>query len=194
MLRPKLLKTGDSIGFFSPSSCATAFAPKRFERAKKFLANKGFQLVEGRLTGKMDFYRSGSIAERAEELNELIRNPKIRCIISVIGGLNSNSLLPYIDYEALKKDPKIIIGYSDVTALLLGIYNKIELITFYGPALVASFGELGDFVEETYKYFSDILVSTQQIPFKISNPPFWTDELINWEEQDRQKIKYTNEV
>jgi muramoyltetrapeptide carboxypeptidase len=194
MLKPKSLKTGDTIGFFSPSSPATVFAPTRFERAKKFLENKGFQLVGGNLTGKLDFYRSGSIIERAEELNQLIRNPKVRCIISVIGGLNSNSLLPYIDYEALKKDPKIIIGYSDVTALLLGIYSKIELITFYGPALVASFGELGNFVEETYKYFSDILVAPQQTPFKIINPGFWSDEFINWEEQDRQKTKQTNEI
>jgi len=194
MLKPKSLKTGDMIGFFSPSSPATVFAPKRFERAKIFLENKGFLLLEGSLTGKKDFYRSGSIRERAEELNDLIRNSKVRCIISVIGGLNSNSLLPYIDYEALKKDPKIIIGYSDVTALLLGIYNKIGLITFYGPALVASFGEQGDFVEETYKYFSDILVNPHQAPLKITNPTFWTDEFINWEEQDRQKIKRTNEI
>jgi muramoyltetrapeptide carboxypeptidase len=194
MLKPKSLKTGDTIGFFSPSSPATVFAPTRFERAKSFFANKGFQLEAGNLTGKQDFYRSASINERAEELNQLIRNPKVRCIISVIGGLNSNSLLPYLDYDALKKDPKIIIGYSDVTALLLGIYNKIELVTFYGPALVASFGEFGDFVEETYKYFSDILITSHQTPFKIANPSFWTDEFINWEDQDRQKTKQTNKV
>ena len=141
MIFPKALQSGDKIGFFSPSSPATFFAPIRFERAKNYLIKQGFQLEAGSLTGKQDNYRSGSIIERAEELNALIRDPDIRCIMSTIGGSNSNALLPYIDYEALKKDPKIIIGYSDVTALLLGIYAQTGIVTFYGPALVASFGE-----------------------------------------------------
>ena len=64
--------------------------------------------------------------------------------MSVIGGSNSNSLLPYLDFDALKRDPKIVIGYSDVTALLLGIHAQTGLVTFYGPALVASFGGLGE--------------------------------------------------
>lgn len=121
MLIPKALKSGDKIGFFSPSSPATVIAPKRFERAKSYLINKGFKLQAGKLTGRSDHYRSGSILERANVLNELIRNPDVRCIISTIGGSNSNALLPYIDYEALRRDRKIIIGYSDITALLLGI-------------------------------------------------------------------------
>lgn len=94
-----------------------------------------------KLTGKQDFYRSGSIKELVEELNEFIKNPEVKCIMSAIGGMNSNSLLPYIDYEALRKNPKIIIGYSDVTAILLAIYAKTGITTYYGPAVVASFGE-----------------------------------------------------
>lgn len=122
MIFPQALKIGDKIGFFSPSSPATAYAPNRFKRAKSYLESQGFELVEGYLTGCSDSYRSGSILERAEEFNRLIRDPNVRCIMSTIVGSNSNSLLPYIDYEALRNDPKIIIGYSDVTALLLGIY------------------------------------------------------------------------
>jgi muramoyltetrapeptide carboxypeptidase LdcA involved in peptidoglycan recycling len=76
------LKIGDSIGIFSPSSPITYSCPKRFKRAKEYLQNKGFNIIEGNLTGKHDFYRSGSIKERAEELNELIRNPKVKCIMS----------------------------------------------------------------------------------------------------------------
>ena len=63
--------------------------------------------------------------------------------------MNSNSLLPYIDYEYLAKHPKIIIGYSDVTALLLGIYARTGLVTFYGLVAAASFGELPPFVDLT---------------------------------------------
>lgn len=108
---PKKLKTGDTIGVFSPSSPATVTAKNRYIRAKQYLIQKGFKVLEGNLTGKQDFYRSGSILQRVDELNALIRNPEVTCIMAAIGGMNSNSLLPYIDYEAIKQSPKIIVGY-----------------------------------------------------------------------------------
>lgn len=188
------LKIGDSIGIFSPSSPITYSCPKRFKRAKEYLQNKGFNIIEGNLTGEHDFYRSGSIKERAEELNELIRNPKVKCIMSTIGGMNSNSILPYIDYEAFKRDPKIIIGYSDVTAILLAIYAQTGIVTYYGPALVASFGELSPFVDYTYKYFEEIIMGGTKIPHIFDVPEYWTDEYINWELQDRSKENRENKI
>ncbi len=193
MLLANKLKIGDTIAFFSPSSPATVFAPKRFNRAKKFLENKGFKLYEGNLTGKSDYYRSGSIKERADELNALIANKDIQCIISTIGGMNSNSLLPYIDYETLKTNPKIIIGYSDMTAILFGIYCQTGLITFYGPALVASFGEIGKVLDLTYNYFENTIINST-LPYKIKNPDISTDEFIDWEQQDREKIYKNNSL
>ncbi|MGL6113645.1 MAG: S66 family peptidase [Cetobacterium sp.] len=194
MNRKISLEAGDKIGFFSPSSPATFFAPKRFERAKNFLSEKGFSLIVGELTGKKDYYRSGSILERVEELNKLIRNKEIKCIMSTIGGYNSNSLLPYIDYEELKRNPKIIIGYSDMTAILLGIYAKTGIITYYGPALVASFGEYSPLVDGTYNNFIEILNKKIILPYTYKTPLYWTDEFINWEEQDRKKKLYNNQL
>lgn len=188
------LMTGDHIGIFSPSAPITYHCPKRFERGKAFLKSKGFNLIEGSLTRKHDFYRSGSIKERAEELNELIRNPDIRCIISTIGGMNSNAILPYIDYETLKQNPKIIIGYSDVTALLLGIYAKTGISTYYGPALVASFGEMNPLVDMTYQYFKNILIDDLTFPHLLKKPEMWTDEFIDWETQDRSKKMISNQL
>ena len=92
MIYSKALDIGDKIGFFSPSSPATVYAHNRFQRAKLYLESQGFELVEGALTGHSDSYRSGSIQERVEELNKLIRDPSVRCIMSTIGGNNSNSL------------------------------------------------------------------------------------------------------
>lgn len=181
------LKEGDKIGIFSPSSPISFSSPTRFRRAKQFLKTKGFEIIEGSLTGKHDFYRSGNIQERANELNELIRNPDIRCIISTIGGTNSNAILPYIDYEAFKKDPKIMIGYSDASAILLAIYAQTGVPTFYGPALVPSFGEFEPYVNYTYDYFKDILIEEQQIPFTVPLPPYWTDEPINWDIKTEDK-------
>lgn len=186
------LKIGDSIGIFSPSSPITYSSPNRFERAKRYLQEKGFHIVEGSLTGKHDFYRSGNIQERAEELNELIRNPDVKCIMSTIGGMNSNSILPYIDYEAFKRNPKIIVGYSDVTAILLGIYARTGINTYYGPALVSSFGELPPFVDYTYQYFKEITMNDINIPYTFELPEYWTDEYIHWEMQDRGKEKRKN--
>lgn len=192
MNRIEKFKKGDFIGIFSPSSPITYSCPKRFERAKKYLQDKGFKIVEGNLTGKYDFYRAGSIKERAEELNNLIRDPEVKCIMSTIGGMNSNSLLPYIDYEAFKKNPKIIIGYSDVTAILLAIYEQTGISTYYGPALVASFGELPPFVDATFKYLKEITMDEIKIPYVFEIPQYWTDEYVNWETQDRGKEEREN--
>lgn len=187
MIIPASLKVGDTIGFFSPSSPATVFAPERFARAKAYLQGKGYTLKAGALTGESDSYRSGSIQARAEELNALIRDPEVRCIMSTIGGNNSNALLPYIDYQALRNDPKIIVGYSDVTALLMGIYAQTGLITFYGPALVASMGEFSPLVDETYTAFADIVQSLENLQQEYVMPAQWTDEYLPWESQSRAK-------
>ncbi|HHK5533122.1 TPA: S66 peptidase family protein [Bacillus mobilis] len=192
MLLPKTLKYGDTIGIYSPSSPATYTSPKRFERAKSYLQQKGFHILEGSLTGRYDYYRSGNIQERAEELNALIRNPNVSCIMSTIGGMNSNSLLPYIDYDAFQNNPKIMIGYSDATALLLGIYAKTGIPTFYGPALVPSFGEFEPFVDYTYNYFVETLLHDQVLPYNIKQPLFWSDEFINWEMKTKEKERRHN--
>lgn len=188
------LKPGDTIGIFSPSSPITANMPKRFQRGKAYLESKGFKIKEGSLTGKKDFYRSGSIQERVEEFNALIKDPEVKCIMSTIGGMNSNSMLPYIDYDSLKKNPKIIIGYSDVTAILLAIYEKCRIPTFYGPALVASFGELQPYVDMTFDYFENILLKDYSVPYLLPTPEIWTDEFINWAEQNRSKKEVSNEL
>lgn len=188
------MRKGDAIGVFSPSSPATATAAKRYERGKNYLISKGFRLIEGSLCGKRDFYRSGSIAERVSELNDLIRNPDVRCIMSSIGGMNSNSLLPYIDYDALRKDPKIIIGYSDVTAVLFAIYAQTGLVTYYGPAVVSSFGELPPYVDETFNYFESVVTDKEALPYVLPTPDIWTDEFIDWDSQDRSKKGTENKL
>lgn len=187
------LEIGDTIAVFSPSSPATKTAEKRYHRGKAFLEEKGFVFREGSLTGKEDGYRSGSIQERALELNQLIWDDSVKCIMAAIGGMNSNSLLPYLDYEHLKKHPKLIIGYSDVTALLLGIYAQTGLVTFYGPAVVASFGEYPPFVDQTFQYFRDICMGQISIPHTFPIPEVWTDEYIDWSIQDRGKKPCQNE-
>lgn len=188
-----VLKPGDTIGYFSPSTPITAHCPKRLKRATTFLEGKGFKIKPGKLTGHNDYYRSGSIKDRAEELNDLIRDPEVKCIMSTIGGSNANALLPYIDYNAFKQHPKIVIGYSDVTAILFALYAKTGIRTYYGPAFVSSFGEWEPYNEWTFAVFRDLLMSELHAPYTYQIPRFWTDEYINWEEQDRSKEQKVNQ-
>lgn len=187
------LKKGDKVGIFTPSSPATATAYQRFQRAKAFIEEKGLVIVEGELTGQSDVYRSGSPKARAEELNKLLRNPDIKMIMSTIGGTNSNSLLPYIDYEAFKENPKLVVGYSDATAVLLSLYAKTGITTYYGPSLIPSFGEFEPLVNNTYRYFEQYFMEENKLPYEVPMPPFWSDEPVNWLEKTSEKILYHNE-
>lgn len=182
-----------TIGVFSSSSPVSATVPVRYERGIEYLKSRGYEIVNGSLYGKQDSYRSGTIQERAQEFNQLLYNEKIQILMASIGGNNTNSILPYIDYEYLKKHPKIIIGYSDTTALLLAVYAKTGLVTFYGPAAASSFGELPPFVDWTYKYFESMIKSEITCPYNYQMPEFWTDEVIKWDEQNRSKEQYKND-
>ena len=186
------LKPGETIGFFSPSSAVTAWAPNRTERAIRFLEAKGFRVKAGNLTGAQDAWRSGTAEARADELNALLRDSDIRCVMSTIGGNNSNALLPFLDYDALRRDPKPVIGYSDVTAILFGLYAKTGIGTFYGPALSASFGEFPPLVEETWASFADIVMGQAPRPYEYLRPAEWTDEFLDWEGQNRTKTTNPN--
>lgn len=180
-----------TVGVFSPSSPISATVPVRYERGKRYLESKGFTVIDGALYGKRDFYRSGNIRARADEFNALIYNDEIDIVMASIGGNNTNSILPYIDYEYLKNHPKIVVGYSDVTALLLAIYAKTGITTYYGPALAASFGEFPPFVDETYEYFREVAIG-KSLPYTYKMPKHWTDERIDWATQDRGKAPYEN--
>ncbi len=187
------MTTQINIGIYSPSSPATVTALKRYERAKLFLEEKNLQIVTGSLTGKSDYYRSGSPKERAEELNELLRNPDVDIIMSTIGGTNANSMLSYIDYEAFRQQPKIVVGYSDATAILLALYAKTGIATFYGPAFVPSFGEFEPLVNDTFKFFEDYFFKPQALPYEMPMPSYWSDEPVNWLEKTVDKKLKKNE-
>ena len=186
------LTKGDIIGIYSPSKPATAIAKARYERGKARLEALGFTLKEGSLTGKEDFYRSGTPKERAEELNALLRDPHIKMILPTMGGTNANSMLPYLDYEAFQHNPKILVGLSDVTAILLAMYAKTGIPVFYGPSVASTFGEFPPFVHYTEQYFKDLFLRSLSIPYDIPIPPIWTDDRVNWLERTTEKTQHPN--
>ena len=192
MKAPRLRK-GMTIGIFNPSTGISAIVPERYDRGIRYLESKGFKIRHGNLYRKNDFYHSGSIRERADEFNALLHDEEVDILMSSIGGNNSNSILPYIDYEYLEKHPKIIVGYSDVTAVLLGIYARTGLTTFYGPAAAASFGEFPPYVDETFESFLEVTTLDGDAEYEYPMPAFWTDQMIDWKTQDGPKDRRPNE-
>lgn len=188
---PKL-KRGSKIGLISPSAPITYDVPYATKVAEKFLLSKGYQIVKGSLFCKIDSsYRSGTIDERVSELNEMIHNDDIDCIMAVAGGFVSVSMLPYIDYDYLKHHPKIIVGHSDVTSLLLAIYEKCGFPTFYGPNFVTSFAH-NEFYQEYSLDCLENVVNNCGI-FKLDMPKCYNDETLDYYFTDRDFDKIREE-
>ena len=183
LIIPPRLNKGDTIGIFSPSTPASTWIDERTQLTLAFMEQKGYRIKPGSLFGHKDHYRSGSIRARADELNELIADPEVKCIMAVAGGFVSNSILPYVDYNALREHPKIIVGYSDITAVLLSIYRNTGMITFYGPNLISTFGERPPFSIESLQYFEEIVCGQYTIPYVFPTPSQWTDDSIGIEEE-----------
>ncbi|MGE6514181.1 S66 family peptidase [Lysinibacillus sphaericus] len=188
------LKKGDTIGIYSPSKPASVIARARYERGKARLHAFGFTIKEGALTGKTDFYRSGTPKERADELNTLLRDPNIKMVLPTMGGTNANSMLPYLDYEAFQQHPKILVGLSDVTAILLALYAKTGIPVFYGPSVASTFGEFPPFVHYTAQYFKELFVDSLTFPYEMPIPPIWTDDRVNWLEKTAEKTQHRNSL
>lgn len=135
-LRPKRLSPGDAIGIIAPADSASYIYPQVWEIGVRKLRSKGFELAFGKNIRRMHGHTSGTIQERVDDLMEMFSNPKIDAIMCVWGGHNSNQLLEYIDYDVVRKNPKIFIGYSDITALNTAFLVKSGLVTFSGPQFI----------------------------------------------------------
>ncbi|HEO5320209.1 TPA: LD-carboxypeptidase [Streptococcus agalactiae] len=131
----KKLTKGSHIRVLSPSSSIERLGG--FEAnllAKEVLEKLGFQVSFSKHYLENDILYSASIASRVEDLHEAFADPSVDAILATIGGFNSNELLPYLDYDLISKNPKIICGYSDSTAFLNAIFAKAKIQTYMGPA------------------------------------------------------------
>lgn len=175
-LRAKKLKLGDGIGVFAPSLPAHVLFREKHEWGIRNLEKMGFRVIESSLikSQKSQGYRSASAKERAAEFMELIVNPDVKALVSTIGGYNSSSLIPYLDFAKIRESQKVICGYSDVTSLHLAILKYAGLSTFYGPAVMASFGEYPDVPQTTRDSFLAAVTDTSSYPRQITPPAQWS--------------------
>ena len=134
MTKPKRLATGDTIGIIAPSRPITHIN-KELDAGIKLLEAKGFRVKLGNNLDKRLYYSAGSAKERASDLNAMFKDKSVKAIICATGGITSNQILDLIDYEAIKKNPKIFLGYSDISTLLSSIHKKTGLVVFHGTDL-----------------------------------------------------------
>jgi len=135
-LIPLHLQKGATIGVIAPASPVPA--PDKLAMGIEQLEKLGYRVLQGRsLFGPTKGYLAASDEERAEDINAMFRSPDVAAIFCARGGFGSGRILHMLDYSAMRMLPKILVGYSDVTALLLSLWTKARLPTFSGP-MVAS--------------------------------------------------------
>jgi muramoyltetrapeptide carboxypeptidase len=145
--KPRKLESGARIGIVNP---AYWLEEKRLQRAVDVFESLGYELVLGESTSLKENQCAGSPMERAGDIMSMFEDTSIDAIICARGGYGGNRVLPLLDYDVIRANPKIFVGYSDITGLLTSISQKSGLVTFHGPML-STFGK------QTIQYNLDVL-------------------------------------
>ena len=127
------LKLGDEVRVIAPSRNLTEVRQDVHHHAVDFWKREGFNLTFSLNSREVGKFHSSSIRSRVEDIHEAFRDPNVKMVITCLGGFNSNQLLRYLDYDLIAKHPKILCGFSDITALHNAIYAKTGLVTYHGP-------------------------------------------------------------
>lgn len=136
LLKPSALEPGDTVGLVNPGSAIAERVDVEIVRER--LRALDLQSKLGEHVYDRRGYLAGTDAERARDLNQLFADPDVDAILAVRGGWGTNRLLPFLDYDSIRRHPKIVMGYSDITSLLLALYAKSRFVTFHGPVGISS--------------------------------------------------------
>lgn len=177
---PPPLQQGDTIAFISPSLRLNNIYVQALNRAAQHLRTLGFQVLNiFNEEEPTDF--NDQISQRCEEIHDAFRNPAVKAIITTVGGSSANELLPHLDYQLIRSNPKIFCGYSDTTALHFGIFTQTGLQTFYGPMAIYPLGEHPEPLAFTTDQFLRVVTETGCQP--IGGLPFsaeWSPEFVKF--------------
>lgn len=162
--RPPILRMGDTFGIVTLGS---PLDPAEIDERIAFLKSHGFQVILGDSVYASNGYLAGTDRQRASDLMNMYRNPKVNAILPTRGGVGVEGILPYLDYGLITRHPKIISGYSDITILLNVLYQFSDQVTFHSLLLL-------DFRDSTPAYNFEqyfAATSTMLAPRQIVNPP-----------------------
>ncbi|KAI8589808.1 peptidase family S66 [Geranomyces variabilis] len=179
-ITPPALSRGDTIAFVSPSARLNDVFPLRITRAKDFLIAQGYdvRIISNEPVPKG--YLAG-VNHRVAELHAAFVDPTIRAIVCTIGGNSANELVPHLDYELIASNPKIFVGYSDITLLHHALLFRASLRTFYGPAAITQLGEVGGPLDFTWSHFLSVLQNHPgSRPGALPRSKTWTQDFRDW--------------
>lgn len=178
---PKKLSPGDEIRVIAPSTSFHIIASSIRETALHNLSTLNLQVTYSKNCEESDEFNSSSAASRIADIHDAFADPRVKGILSAIGGYNSNQLLRYLDYDLIEAHPKILCGFSDITALGTAIYTKTSMATYSGPHF-STFGmEKG--LDYTLEYFKKCLMNTA--PFALEPSRDWSDD--GWYRDQRNR-------
>lgn len=137
-VKPMKLKMGDTVGVIAPASPPNK---ENLARGIDYLKDLGLNVKVGKRVSQILGYLAGSDEDRLEDLHEMFADPEVKAIICACGGYGTGRLAGQIDYELIKKNPKIFWGYSDITFLHTAIRQQSGLVTFHGPMMASDIGK-----------------------------------------------------
>lgn len=185
MIKPKRLNKGDKIAIVSLSwgGLGDEQFIHKYHIAKDRLENDfGLQVVTMPNALKGSQFVAAHPELRAKDLMDAFEDKSIRAIFCAIGGDDTIRLLPYIDYEIIRNNPKIFMGYSDSTINHFMLY-KAGLGSFYGPSVMCEFGEYVKMFDYTSSSVQDILFGSSA-GYQLLSSPEWSDDFVSWDEKN----------
>jgi muramoyltetrapeptide carboxypeptidase LdcA involved in peptidoglycan recycling len=186
MIKPPKLQPGDSVATVSLSWGGPGVFPHRYEAGKCQLKDEfGVHVVEMPHTLRDESWLYDNPEARADDLMQAFADPSIKAIISTIGGDDSIRLLPFLDLDVIRANPKILMGYSDTTVSLLACVQA-GVVSFYGPSIMAGFAESAGMLPYMVESVFRTLFSPAPIGPIAPNTGGWTAEFIDWAEPANQ--------
>ena len=160
LIKPAMLKPGDLVGLIAPSG---VMEDALIEKGVKNLESYGFKVKVGANIRAARGGYAGTVAQRIDDLHGMFLDKDVKAIWAARGGSGCSALLPSIHYDLIRANPKVLVGYSDITALHLAIYRRARLVTFHGPVAAS------DYLDTTLKHLKSVLFNPD-FPYSIPVP------------------------
>ena len=173
--RPQRLKPGDTVGLVAPANAT--FNTVDLDIARESLEALGLKVRVGGHLRDRHGYLAGHDRDRAADINGFFRDRDVAAVLPIRGGWGSARLLPYLDFDMIRRNPKLVVGYSDVTALLTSLYARGGLVTFHGP------NGMGRWDAYSLDYFKRVLFNAEAVTF--ANTPRTSDNNVLTPTQNR---------
>lgn len=180
-IAPDPLQPGDHVRVIAPSTTLSIVSDTNRSAATKRLAGLGLEISFGRFVDDVDLLSSASVEKRLADLHDAFADPSVDGILTAIGGYNVNDLLPHIDWELIAANPKVLCGFSDITALTSAITARTGLITFSGQHY--STFAMEQYFDQSLEWFQTVVMDRGSTSLAAS--PSWSDDTWYLDQKDR---------